>query len=151
MILETKNKKVNLNLSTRKIVNITNLLKGKNFDDLYFKVVNESDLDALSKIIYVFAETEDGLKAFKSSDEVFDFIDDYKEENSKTFQDIFEEIAGEINEQGFFKTKMSKKQLTEKLSNPLSGVNMNELIKTSAETAVGKIVEKEATFQGYLG
>ena len=68
MILETKNRKINLNLSTRKIVNVANLLKGKNFEEIYFKAVNESDLDALSKMIYIFAETDDGLKAFNSSD-----------------------------------------------------------------------------------
>ncbi len=150
MILETKNRKINLNLSTRKIVNVANLLKGKNFEEIYFKAVNESDLDALSKIIYIFAETDDGLKAFKSSDEVFDFIDDYKEENQKTYQDIFEEIAEVINEQGFFKNKISKKELKERILNPISGVNMNEIIKTSTEKAVSKIAEQEV-FQGYKG
>lgn len=150
MILETKNRKINLNLSTRKIVNVANLLKGKNFEEIYFKAVNESDLDALSKIIYIFAETDDGLKAFKSSDEVFDFIDDYKDENQKTYQDIFEEIAEVINEQGFFKRKMSKKELKERILNPISGVNMNEIIKTSTEKAVSKIAEQEV-FQGYKG
>lgn len=150
MILETKNRKIILNLSTRKIVNVANILKGKNFEDIYFKAINENDLDSLSKIIYVFADTEDGLKAFKSSDEVYDFIDDYKEENKKTYQDIFEEIAKVINDEGFFKRKMSKKELEERISNPISGMNMNEIIKTSTEKAVTKIAEQEV-FQGYMG
>lgn len=150
MILETKNRKIILNLSTRKIVNVANILKGKNFEDIYFKAINENDLDSLSKIIYVFADTEDGLKAFKSSDEVYDFIDDYKEENKKTYQDIFEEIAKVINDEGFFKRKMSKKELEERISNPISGMNMNEIIKTSTERAVTKIAEQEV-FQGYMG
>lgn len=150
MILETNNRKINLNLSTRKIVNVANLLKGKNFEEIYFKAINENDLNALSKIIFVFAETDDGLKAFKSSDEVYDFIDDYKDENKKTYQDIFEEIAKVVNDEGFFKKKMNKKELEERISNPISGINMNEIIKTSAEKAVTKIAEQEV-FQGFKG
>ena len=103
MILETKNKKVNLVLTTRKIVSISNNLKGKNFEDLYFKAMNENDLDALSKIIYTFAEDEAGLKPFKSSEEVYDFIDEYKEEQAKSYEEIFKEVAGAINDEGFFK------------------------------------------------
>lgn len=150
MILETKNKKINLVFTTRKIVNISNILKGKNFEDLYFKAMNENDLDALSKIIFVFAEDEVGIKSFKTSEEVYDFIDDYKQENNKTYQDIFNEMAGIINEEGFFKIKMNKKQLQEKTSNPLSGINMNEVIKSSAEKAISKVAEEEV-FKGYMG
>ena len=98
MELVTRNKTINLVFTTRKIVNITNILKGKNFEDLYFKAVNENDLDALAKIIYAFAEDEAGIKSFKTSDEVFEFIDDYKEENNKAYGDIFNEIAGAIND-----------------------------------------------------
>ena len=150
MILETKNKKVNLVFTTRKIVNISNILKGKDFEDLYFKAMNENDLDSLSKIIFTFAEDEAGIKSFKSSEDVYDFIDDYKQENKKTYEDIFNEIAGIINDEGFFKTKMNKKQLQEKISNPLSGINMSEVIKTSAEKAISKVAEEEV-FKGYMG
>ncbi len=150
MILETKNKKVNLVFTTRKIVNVSNILKGKNFEDIYFKAVNENDLDALSKMIFAFAEDESGLKAFKTSEDVFDFIDDYKQENGKTYQDIFSEMAGIINEEGFFKTKMSKKQLQEKISNPLLGIDMSEVIKSSAEKAISKVAQEEV-FKGYMG
>lgn len=150
MILETKNKKINLVFTTRKIVNVSNILKGKNFEDLYFGAMNENDLDALSKIIFAFAEDEAGLKSFKSSDEVYDFIDDYKQENNKTYQDIFNEMAGIINDEGFFKTKMNKEQLQEKISNPLSGIDMNEVIKSSAEKAITKVAQEEV-FKGYMG
>lgn len=150
MILETKNKKINLVFTTRKIVNISNILKEKNFEDLYFKAMNENDLDSLSKIIFVFAEDEAGMKSFKTSEDVYDFIDDYKQEQNKTYQDIFNEMAGIINEEGFFKTKMNKKQLQEKTSNPLSGINMNEVIKSSAEKAISKVAEEEV-FKGYMG
>lgn len=150
LILETQHKKINLIFTTRKIVTISNNLKGKNFEDLYFKAMNENDLDALSKIIYIFAEDEVGVKAFKTSEEVYDFIDDYKQEKEKSYEQIFAEVAGAINDEGFFKTKMNKKQLQEKTSNPLSGINMNEVIKSSAEKAIAKVAEEEV-FKGHMG
>lgn len=150
LILETKNKRINLVFTTRKIVTISNNLKEKNFEDLYFKAMNENDLDALSKIIYIFAEDEAGVKSFKTSEEVYDFIDDYKQEQGKSYEQVFTEVAGAINDEGFFKTKMSKKQFQEKTSNPLSGINMNDVIKSSAEKAITKVAETEV-FKGYMG
>lgn len=147
MILETNNKKINLVLRTRKIADIAKKLEGKNFEDVYFKAMNEFDLDALSKIIYILAENEDKTNAFKNSTEVYDFIDDYMAENNKTYKDIFQEIAEDINEEGFFNSKMTKKELKDKMSNPLSSMNMNDVIKSSAEKAISKVAEEQ--FQGY--
>ena len=147
MILETKNKKINLVLRTRKIADIAKKLEGKNFEDVYFKAMNEFDIEALSKIIFILAENEDKTSAFKSNTDVYDFIDDYMEENKKTYKDIFTEIAKDINEEGFFNSKMTKEQLEEKMSSPLSSMNMNEVIKNSAEKAIAKVAEQE--FQGY--
>ena len=143
MELITKNKKINLVFTTRKIVNISNILKGKNFEDLYFKAMNENDLDALSKIIYAFAEDEIGQKSFKTSEDVYEFIDDYKAENNKSYEEIFEDLAEVINEEGFFNKKMTKKELKVKMSNPLSSVNMNDVIKNSAEKAIAKVAEEQ--------
>lgn len=147
MLLETKNKKVNLVLKTRKIVSIANSLKNKNFEDAYFKVIQNNDLDAFSKIIYTLAENEEGKHAFSSSDEVYDFLDDYRAENGKTYDDVFKEVTEVINSEGFFMKKMTKKELEEMISNPLSGTNMNELVQKSAEKAISKIAEEQ--FQGY--
>lgn len=147
MLLETKNKKINLVLRTRKIADIAKKLEGKNFEDVYFKAMNEFDLDALSKIIFILAENEDKTSSFKNSTEVYDFIDDYMSENKKSYKDIFEEIAKDINEEGFFNSKMSQKELKDKMSNPLSSANMNELIKNSAEKAISKVAEEQ--FQGF--
>lgn len=147
MILETKNKRINLVLRTRKIADIAKKLEGKNFEDVYFKAMNEFDLEALSKIIYILAENEDKTSSFKSNTDVYDFIDDYMEENKKTYKDIFTEIAEDINKEGFFNSKMTKEQLKDKMSSPLSSVNMNEVIKSSAEKAIAKVAEQE--FQGY--
>lgn len=147
MELKTQFKTIKLVFTTRKIVNISNTLRGKNFEDLYFKAMNENDLDALSKIIFTFAEDEAGIKSFKTSDEVYDFIDDYKAETNKSYADIFNEIAEVINDEGFFKEKISKKELKQRVSNPLSGINMEQIVKTSAEKAIGKLAEQEMMSQ----
>ncbi len=147
MILETKNKKINLVLRTRKIADIAKKLEGKNFEDVYFKAMNEFDLEALSKIIYILAENEDKKSSFNSNTDVYDFLDEYMEENKKAYKDIFEDIAKDINEEGFFNSKMTQKELKDKMSNPLSSMNMNEVIKNSAEKAIAKVAEEE--FQGF--
>lgn len=147
MELKTEYKKINLVFTTKKIVNATRSLQGKNFEDTYFKAMSENDLDSLSKIIYTFAENEDGTKAFKSSEEVYDFIDDYKLENDKSYEDIFKEIAEAVNDEGFFKKKMTKEELTQKISNPLLNINMDELIKQSAEKAISKVAEQQIIAQ----
>ncbi len=147
MILETKNKTINLVLKTRKIVEIANTLKNKNFEEAYFKAVQNSDLNALSKILYTLAEDNEGKHSFNNSDEVYEFIDEYKQEKGKTYQNIFEELTEVINEEGFFTSKMTKKQLNEMISNPLSGTNMNELVQKSAERAISKMAEEQ--FQGF--
>ena len=78
---------------------------------------------------------------------MYDFIDDYILENKKGYSQIFAEMAEAINEEGFFNRKMTKAELKEKISNPLSAVNMNDIIKNSAEKAITAVAEKE--FQGY--
>lgn len=147
MELKTSYKKVNLVFTTRKIVNISNILDGKNFEELYFKAMNENDAEALAQIILVFSEDDAGLSSFKTIDEVYDFIDDYKEENKKSYGDIYTEIAGAINDEGFFKSKMTKEQLTERISNPISSINMTEIIKNSAEKAIGDLAQAEIKAQ----
>ncbi len=52
MILETKNKTIKLVLKTRKIVDISNVLKSKNFEEVFTKAYAICDLDALTKILY---------------------------------------------------------------------------------------------------
>ena len=143
MIIETKNKTINLVLKTRKIVDISNILKNKNFEEAFTKAYSICDLEALSKIIFKLAETEDGKSAFTSSDEVYDFIDDCRKENI-TANDIYSKISEALNDEGFFKKKMSKKDLKEMTSNPLLTMNMDKLLEKSVENAVSKIVEQEA-------
>ena len=149
MILETKNKTIKLVLKTRKIVDISNILKNKNFEEAFTKAYAICDLDALTKMIYILAEDENGKNMFTSSEEVYDFLDDYRKENKMNFIDIYKKIAEELNSEGFFKSKMSKKELEEMISNPLSTINMNELMQKSTEKAMSKIAEEQ--FQGYKG
>lgn len=147
MIIETKNKTINLVLKTRKIVEIANLLKNKNFEEVFTKAYSILDGEALSKIIFKLAEDEEGKNAFASSNEVYDFIDDCRAEGI-TINDLYEKIAEALNDEGFFKKKMNKKELKEMISNPLLTMNMNELIRKSAETAIGEIAKQE--FQTHM-
>lgn len=148
MIIETKNKTINLVLKTRKIVEIANLLKNKNFEEAFTKAYAICDIEALAKIILKLAETEDEKSAFNSIDEVYDFIDDCRKEGI-VVNDLYLKIAEALNEEGFFKKKMTKKELKELISNPLSTMNMNELVQKSAENAMSKIAEEQ--FQGFRG
>ncbi len=141
MIIETKNKTINLVLKTRKIVDIANLLKNKNFEEAFTKAYSELDMEALSKIIFKLAEDEDGKSAFETSSEVYDFMDECRADGI-TINDLYGKVAEALNEEGFFKKKMSKKELKEMISNPLSTMNMNELIRKSAEIAVNKMTEQ---------
>lgn len=149
MILEIENKKVNLVYRTRSIVKVTNLLKGKNFEEIYFNALSENNIEALSNIIYVFGEDYDsGISAFKNVDEVYDFLDEYMKNNQKSYEDIFKEIAKSINEMGFFGKKMTEEELEIKMKSHMS-IDMNEIIRNSAEKAVSNVVETE--FRGYKG
>lgn len=148
MIIETKNKKINLVLKTRKIVEIANLLKNKNFEEAFVKAYSIVDNETLGMLIYKLAETEDGFALFKDIDEVYDFMDECRIEGLN-YNELYKRIAEALNEEGFFKKKMSKKDLESLTSNPLSTINMNEIVQKSTENAMSKIAEQQ--FQGYKG
>ena len=80
MIIETKNKTINLVLKTRKIVDISHLLNNKNFEEAFTKAYTILDPEALSKIIFKLAENENGESSFTKSSDVYDFIDDCRTE-----------------------------------------------------------------------
>jgi len=146
MILQTKNKTINIELKTKNIITICTLLKNKNFEDAFFRAYRETDLDALSKIIYALAEEEKEI-AFRNLEEVYDFLDSYRKEQGKGAVELYKELSEVINNEGFFSKKMKKKELEEMISNPLSGTNMNELVQGAAEKAISKIAEEQ--FAGY--
>lgn len=146
MIIETKNKTINLVLKTRKIVDIANLLKNKNFEEVFIKAYSILDIEALSKIIFKLAENENGESIFLSSNEVYDFIDDCRKEGI-TISELYGKIAETLNDEGFFKKKMSKKELKEVTSNPLLTMNTDKLLEKAVENAANKVVEKEIMAQ----
>ena len=139
MIIETKNRNINLVL---KIVDIANLLKNKNFEEAFIKAYSILDMEALSKIIFKISELESGENAFTNSDEVYDFIDECRKEGM-TIKNLYEKIAEALNDEGFFKKKMTKKELKEIATNPLSTLNLDKIVEKSAENVVGKIIEQE--------
>lgn len=142
MIIETKNRNINLVLKTRKIVEIANLLKNKNFEEVFKKAYSILDMEALSKIIFKLAENDEGKNVFVSSDEVYDFIDECRIEGISV-SDLYGKIAEALNEEGFFKKRMTKKELKEMMSNPLSETDMNELVQKSTEKVINKITEEQ--------
>lgn len=146
MIIETKNKTINLVLKTRKIVDIANLLKNKNFEEVFIKAYSILDIEALSKIIFKLAENENGESVFTSSAEVYDFMDDCREEGM-TISELYAKIAEALNDEGFFKKKISKKELKEMTSNPLLTMNTDKLLEKAVENAANKVVEKEIMSQ----
>lgn len=146
MIIETKNKTINLVLKTRKIVDIANLLKNKNFEEAFVKAYSILDIEALSKIIFKLAENENGESIFTSSSEVYDFMDDCRTEGI-TISELYAKIAEALNDEGFFKKKMSKKELKEITSNPLLTMNTDKLLEKAVENAANRVVEKEIMAQ----
>lgn len=147
MRLETKNKSVNLLLRTKKIITLKNLLKEKSFEIGFTKGYTENDPEVLSKIIFVLSEDDEGQKVFNSSEDVLDFLDDLRIENKESFQDIYGKIAEALNDEGFFKKKMTKEELAEMSSNPLNNVDMDLLIKESVKNSITNIAEEQ--FKGY--
>ena len=146
MIIETKNKTINLVLKTRNIVDIANLLKNKNFEEVFIKSYSILDIEALSKIIFKLAENENGESVFTSSSEVYDFMDDCRTEGI-TISELYAKIAEVLNDEGFFKKKMSKKELKEITSNPLLTMNTDKLLEKAVENAANRVVEKEIMSQ----
>lgn len=149
MELKTNNKTIILNPTTKKIIKLTKEYKEKNLHNLFFKMVNENDIEVLVNIINALAELEDGTKAFQNTDEVCDFIDEYNKENNRAYEDIFKEMAEFINEMGFFNKKMSKKELEEQMKNPLATINMTDMMNDAIKSTVGETIKEE--FKGYLG
>ena len=100
----------------------------------------------MSKIIFKLAENENGESVFTSSTEVYDFMDDCREEGI-TISELYAKIAEALNEEGFFKKKMSKKELKEMTSNPLLTMNTDKLLEKAVENAANRVVEKEIMAQ----
>jgi hypothetical protein len=149
MIMKTEKLEIEIRPTTRKIVNLTSKLKGKNLSEIYFKAFNDSDLGVLTEIIFTFGEKE-GKNPFNNDiNKVYDFIDEYKVENKLTYEDIYTEIGEMINDEGFFVKKMTKEAFKQKLQDPMSSINMEEIIRNATERVATEQVIAE--FKGQQG
>ena len=147
--MKTEKLEIEIRPTTRKIVNLTSKLKGKNLSEIYFKAFNDSDLGVLTEIIFTFGEKE-GKNPFNNDiNKVYDFIDEYKVENKLTYEDIYTEIGEMINDEGFFVKKMTKEAFKQKLQDPMSSINMEEIIRNATERVATEQVIAE--FKGQQG
>jgi hypothetical protein len=147
MIMMTEQLEIELRFSTKKIINLTERFKTKNLSDLYFKIANEKNEKGLAEIISTFAE-KDGKTPFNNDlNKVYDFIDEYKKENNKSYEDIYNDIAEVINDEGFFSKKMTKEELTMLMNNPMSSINMEETMKSVVDKVATEFATNE--FKGY--
>lgn len=149
IILKANEKEVRLKPTTRKVVELTEQLKAKNLNELLFSSYSNNNLKILSEVIKAFGVKEDETAMFTSIGTVYDFIDEWKLANEKTSKDLFKEVIKIVNEMGFFTEKMSEEELAKELDNPISSINLEELMKNSAQKMVDKIAEEE--FKGYKG
>lgn len=134
---------------TRKVVDLTERLKTKNLNELIFNGLADGDPKVLAEIIRAFAEYEDGKTVFSSINNVYDFIDDWKEANNSTCEDMYKEVAKVVNEMGFFKKKMTEEELKKQIENPAIELDMKKIISESAQKAMDEIAQEE--FKGYKG
>lgn len=147
--LRHKEKEFKLVPRTRKVVDLTERLKAKNLNDLIFEALNTANVKVLAELIKAFAEDEAEKPIFSSLNIVYDFIDDWKMENGKDYTDLFKEVIEVVNEMGFFKKKMTEKELKQMIENPIPMLDMKELAVNSAQKIMDKIAQEE--FHGYQG
>lgn len=149
VVLKSKDKEFKLIPRTRKVVELTEKLKGKNLSDLIFKGINDGDIKVLVELIKAFAENEEGKQVFYATDNVYDFIDGWVEENGKSYTELYKEVMKVANEMGFTKTKMTEEELENEMNNPMSGIDINEIILNSTQKVMDNMAQEE--FKGYQG
>lgn len=149
VLISTKKMNIKLVPRTKKVIDLTEKLKNKNLNELIFNGLREANLKILVEIIKSFAETEDDKQAFFSIDNVYDFIDEWIEENKKSYTELYKEVIKVVNDMGFLKTKLTENDLETEIKNPLINIDMSEIIKESATKAVESIAQEE--FRGYKG
>ena len=148
MNFKNKGKEFKLVPKTRKVIDLTKRLESKNLNDLIFTGFRNVDVEVLGEVIKAFAEYEDSTKTFETLDEVFDFIDTWKEENKKDYSDLFKVVIEITNEMGFFKKKMTKEELKQEMDSPVN-INIQEMIQSSAQKMLDEMAKEE--FQGFKG
>jgi len=143
MILKAKDREIELVYRTRKIAKLSEQFSKKNFDELFFKAVNDNDIKALAEMIKEFAEEHEKPAFLGNIDKIYDFIDDWKKENQKTYRDLFVALAEDINEQGFFIETMTEEILKSKMNNPMSSIDMTEIIKETTNKVALEVAKND--------
>ncbi len=149
MIYKYDEKEFKLIPRTRKVIDLTERLKAKNLNELIFGGLTDINLKVLAELIKAFAEYEDKSSVFKSVNSVYDYLDELKENENMSYEDIYKEVIKVTNEMGFFKKKMSKEELEKEMNSPMINIDFKEIVKESAQKAVDTIAQEE--FKGYLG
>jgi len=156
MILEFNDKdkvvKVKLSFTMKKIVDITNKNKGKSFKDLFFMNMAETNFEFLANLILNFFDKNESENINFNNDIniVYDFIQKYVEaKEDYDYEKLYSDLAEAINDKSFFGKKMSAEDLKKETSNPLIGIDINQLVKDSAGSVIKEVAQDQ--FQGYLG
>lgn len=149
MILKFNDKEFKLVPRTRKVIDLTKRLNTKNLNDLIFVSLSDGNIEVLAELIKAFAEYEDKTSVFGKIEDVYDFIDAWREESGKSYVELYGHIAEVVNEMGFFKNKMTKEELEKMLKDPIPVLNLQELISNSAQKAMDQIAQEE--FRGFKG
>ncbi len=143
-------KKLSINVSMRKIVDITKRNKGSNFKDLFFKKMNEVDFEFLATLIQSFYVKEESSYDFGGDiNKVYDFMEEYVSIEENDFEKLYKELAEAINVKSFFGKKMSHEEIMAEVENPLSGIDIDQMVRDSAQSVMKEAVVEE--FKGYRG
>nr|DAL65798.1 MAG TPA_asm: tail assembly chaperone protein [Caudoviricetes sp.] len=146
--LKVKEKEVVLNATMKKIVNFTKNEKIENLKDSFFKNMSKVNYEFLAKLILNLAD--DGAKKFNNDyNKIYDFIEEWGEENDYDYENLYQIIADEINTKSFFGKKMSEEEMKSAINDPLSNFDIDQVLNKTAEKVMGEIVEEE--FKGYKG
>lgn len=149
MILKTEKKEVEIKLKIKDIIKLTKEYKSKNLHTIFFKSLIDGDLGFLTSLVQTFGYVGDD-KALKTETEACDFIDNYISETKKSIDEIYSELAEEINESGFFIKKMSKEEMKIQMSGVLdidTEKLMKEMIEKTFTEQMKPVIEEE--FKGY--
>ena len=149
IIFNIDDKEFKLIPRTRKVIALTESLKAKNLNDLMFESLNDVNVKVLAEVIKAFAEYDDEKPVFTKIDNVYDFIDKWKMENEKDYSDLFKEVIKVVNDMGFFKKKMTEKELQEMMDNPLTSINIEEIANNSVQKIMDEMAREE--FKGFKG
>lgn len=153
MILKVKDKEYSFTATMKKIVGMNKKLKVKNLRDAFFKALNNVDFEFLADFLLTFADENAKKELNGDLNKVYDlmeaWVNEATEEDLRSYEDIYKLLAEEINDKSFFGKKMTEKQLTEQMNNPLADFDINQVISNTAEKVMGEVVAEE--FKGYKG